>query len=189
MSTVTIRNPTTGTSVLTPEYDDAGNTKTRTTTGARTGIQGIEYSEEGLTSATTTDGKKTGYLYDADGQLLVQRGQGGNTLYLFGGTEQLTLDTATKAVTALRYYCAPDGTQTVRSSKGGISYQPTTPQGTAQLQVDGSSLAITRRAFDPYGSPRGPAPTGWADNHGFLGKPADATSGLNLLGARRAGLR
>jgi RHS repeat-associated protein len=184
VSTVTTRNSTTGTSVLTPEYDDAGNTKTRTTTGARAGSQGIEYNEEGLTSATTTDGKKTGYLYDADGQLLIQRGPGGNTLYLFGGNEQLSLDTATKAVTGLRYYCAPDGTVTVRSSKGGISYQPTTPQGTAHLQVDGSTLAITRRAFDPYGNPRGPAPTGWADNHGYLGKPADATSGLNLLGVR-----
>lgn len=184
VSTVTTRNPTTGTSVLTPDYDDAGNTKTRTTTGARTGSQGIEYNEEGLTSATTTDGKKTGYLYDADGQLLIQRGPGNNTLYLFGGNEQLSLDTATKAVTGLRYYCAPDGTVTVRSSKGGINYQPTTPQGTAQLQVDGSTLAITRRAFDPYGNPRGPAPTGWADNRGYLGKPADTISGLNLLGAR-----
>ncbi|MER5513252.1 RHS repeat-associated core domain-containing protein [Streptomyces sp. NPDC002763] len=184
VSTVTTRNPTTGTSVLTPEYDDAGNTKTRTTTGARPGSQGIEYNEEGLTSATTTDGKKTGYLYDADGQLLIQRGPGGNTLYLFGGNEQLSLDTATKTVTGLRYYCSPDGTMTVRSSKGGISYQPTTPQGTAQLQVDGSTLAITRRAFDPYGNPRGAVPTGWADNHGYLGKPADANSGLSLLGAR-----
>ncbi|MGN5380522.1 RHS repeat domain-containing protein [Streptomyces lasalocidi] len=45
-------------------------------------------------------------------------------------------------------------------------------------------MAVTRRYFDPYGNPRGPQPTTWADNHGYLGKPADPTTGLNLLGAR-----
>ncbi|MFH9355024.1 RHS repeat-associated core domain-containing protein [Kitasatospora sp. NPDC017646] len=183
VSTVTTRTAT-GTTVLTPGYDDAGNTQTRVTTGAKAGNQGIDYNEEGRTAAVTTDGKKSSYLYDADGGLLLQRGPGGNTLYLFSGNEQLNLDATGKTVTGLRYYRSPDGTVTVRASNGAISYQPTTPQGTAQLQVDGGTLAVTRRSYDPYGNPRGTAPGSWADNHGFLGKPADAATGLSLLGAR-----
>ncbi|MER6396008.1 RHS repeat-associated core domain-containing protein [Kitasatospora sp. NPDC001603] len=178
-------NPTTGTSTLTPTYDNAGNTTRRVGTGAAPLDQVISYDAEGATSGITTDGKETTYLYDADGALLLQRGPTSTTLYLFGGTEQLTLDKATKAVSALRYYSCPDGTTIVRASNGTISYQPTNPQGTAQLQVDAKTLAITRRAYDPYGNQRGPAPASWADNHGFLGKPADPTTGLDLLGARQ----
>ncbi|MDY0814717.1 RHS repeat-associated core domain-containing protein [Kitasatospora purpeofusca] len=185
VTSVTTRNPTAGTSVLTPGYDDSGNVETRTTTGARPSTQSFGYDAEGRTATVTTDGKQTGYLYDADGGLLLQRGPAGTTLYLFSGTQQLTLDAATRTVTGLRYYRAPDGTVTVRSGKGTISYQPTTPQGTAQLQVDGTTLAVTRRAFDPYGNPRGTAPGGWADNRGYLGRPTDTTSGLDLLGARQ----
>ncbi|MEV6979028.1 RHS repeat-associated core domain-containing protein, partial [Kitasatospora sp. NPDC093806] len=183
-TTVVTSNPTTGTSTLTPTYDDAGNTTNRVATGAQPLNQVIKYNAEGATSGVTTNGKETSYLYDANGALLVQRGPTGTTLYLFGGAEQLTLDKASDTVSGLRYYSCPDGTTVVRSSNGTVSYQPTTPQGTAQLQVDAKTLAITRRAFDPYGNPRGPAASGWADNHGYLGKPVDPTTGLNLLGAR-----
>ncbi|WP_354639564.1 RHS repeat domain-containing protein [Kitasatospora camelliae] len=184
VTSITTANPTTGTFTLTPQYDQIGGVKQRDTAGSKTSAQTVTYNEEGRTGTVTTDGKLTSYLYDADGRLLIQRGPATNTLYLFGGAEQLTLDNTTKNVTGQRYYTAPDGTVTVRSGSG-ITYQPTTPQGTANLQVDASSLAVTRRAFDPYGNPRGPAPTSWADNHGYLGQPTDSTTGLNLLGARQ----
>jgi RHS repeat-associated protein len=130
------------------------------------------------------DPKATSYLYDADGGLLIQRGPSGTVLYLFGGTEQLTLNSTGTTVSGLRYYSNPDGTAITRSSAGTLTYQPTNPQHTAQLQVDATSLAITRRSYDPYGQPRGTTPTSWADNHGYLGQPADPTTGLDLLGAR-----
>ncbi|MFI9363125.1 polymorphic toxin-type HINT domain-containing protein [Kitasatospora sp. NPDC053057] len=183
-ATVTISNPTTGTTTLKPAYDKAGNTLGRVTTGAKASNQSFAYDAEGRTQTATTDGKQSGYLYDADGNLLLQRGPGNTTLYLFGGVEQLSLDAVGKTVTGLRYYNAPDGTTIVRSSKGGVCYQPAGRQGTAQLQVDGTSLGITRRALDPYGNLRGANPANWADNHGFLGQPVDATTGLSLLGAR-----
>ncbi|MGC0313247.1 ricin-type beta-trefoil lectin domain protein [Kitasatospora acidiphila] len=149
--------------------------------------QSFTYDQEGRTAAvTTTVGtntpQTTGYLYDADGNLLIQRGPSSTILYLFGGAEQLTLTGTT--VTGTRYYDNPDGTAIVRSSSGTVVYQPANTQGTAQLQVDANSLAITRRSFDPYGNPRGPVPSAWADNHGYLGKPTDPTTGLDLLGAR-----
>ncbi|MFJ1703114.1 RHS repeat-associated core domain-containing protein [Kitasatospora sp. NPDC088346] len=183
-SSVVTANPTTGTTTLTPTYDAAGNTVKRAATGANPLDQTIGYDVEGATSTATTNGKETRYLYDANGALLLQRGPANTTLYLFGGAEQLSLDKAADTVSGLRYYSCPDGTTVVRASGGAVSYQPTTPQGTAQLQVDSKTLAITRRAFDPYGNARGAAPTSWADNHGYLGQPADPTTGLDLLGAR-----
>ncbi|MFJ3217571.1 RHS repeat-associated core domain-containing protein [Kitasatospora sp. NPDC086801] len=86
------------------------------------------------------------------------------------------------AVTGKRYYRQPDGTSIVRSSTGGLTYELTNPQNTSTLQIDAASKAITR--LDPYGSPCGTVPASWADNHGYLGKPVDTNSGLNLLGAR-----
>ncbi|MGW4804852.1 RHS repeat-associated core domain-containing protein [Kitasatospora sp. NPDC004272] len=180
LTTVTTTGPT-GTTVLTPQYDAAGNTTTRTTTGATTGTQNLTYDAEGRTA---TVNQTTGYLYDAGGSLLIQRGPTGTTLYLFGGAEQLTLDKATQTVSGLRHYPNPDGTTIVRSSGGALTYQPANHQGTAQLQVDATTLAPTRRAYDPYGNPRGTQPTSWADNRGYLGQPADSGTGLDLLGAR-----
>ncbi|WP_371497545.1 hypothetical protein OG871_16385 [Kitasatospora sp. NBC_00374] len=184
VSSVSTTNPTTGVSTLAPLYDAAGNTKSRSVTGNKTSDQSISYDKEGRTESVVTDGKQASYVYDASGGLLIQRTPTTTKLYLFSGAEQLTLDNTTKAVAGQRYYRAPDGTVIVRSSGGAVCYQPRNVQGTAQLQIDAKTLAITRRAFDPFGNPRGTAPSGWADNNGFLGQPTEALSGLDLLGAR-----
>ncbi|MER6121787.1 ricin-type beta-trefoil lectin domain protein [Streptomyces sp. NPDC001795] len=150
--------------------------------------QSFAYDAEGrTTSVTTPSGGKdqtTSYLYDAGGSLLLQTTPTSKILYLFGGAEQLTLSTSAGTVSGLRYYAGPDGVTEVRSSDGTLTYEASNAQGTATTAIAASNLAVTRRYFDPYGSPRGPQPTSWADNHGFLGKPTDATTGLDLLGAR-----
>jgi RHS repeat-associated protein len=158
--------------------------------------QDFTYNAEGRTATvTTTAGTHTNtssYLYDADGGLLEQTASVDSTattriLYLFGGTEQITLDVKAKTFTGLRYYNGPDGTRITRSSSGSVTYQIANAQGTATTAVDASSLAVTRRAYDPWGNPRGTGPSSWVapdENHGFLGKPTDPSSGLNLLGAR-----
>ncbi|MFF2125789.1 RHS repeat-associated core domain-containing protein [Streptomyces olivochromogenes] len=94
---------------------------------------------------------------------------------------------AAKTCTALRYYAGPDGTRVTRSSSGSVTYQVATSQGTATTAVDASTLAVTRRFYDPYGNPRGTQPYPWGtadENHGYLGKPSDPVTGLDLLGAR-----
>ncbi|KQV11644.1 hypothetical protein ASE03_14115 [Kitasatospora sp. Root187] len=187
-TTITTVGPT-GTTTLTPHYDAAGNTKDRANTGTTVTNQTFTYNAEGRTETATTKigtgaNQDTGYLYDATGGLLIQSGPASKVLYLFGGAEQLTLNKSTDTVSGLRYFSNPDGTTIVSSSTGAVTYQPTNPQHTAQLQVDASSLTVTRRAYDPYGNPRGTAPSTWADNHGYLGLPTDTTTGLNLLGAR-----
>ncbi|MEV0975430.1 ricin-type beta-trefoil lectin domain protein [Streptomyces sp. NPDC049915] len=158
--------------------------------------QTLSYDTEGHTaSVTTPTGTTTNtskYLYDADGQLLLQTSAVGGTdktriLYLFGGAEQITLNVTAKTWTGLRHYEGPDGTTITRTSGGSVSYQIANAQGTSTTSVDASSLLATRRYYDPYGNARGPKPTSWVspdENRGFLGQPMDQVTGLNLLGAR-----
>jgi RHS repeat-associated protein len=176
----------------------AGQTWTTAGTGAtppgRT--QNLTYDAEGRTaSVSTPSGTSTNtskYLYDADGNLLEQTSTVSGTdktriLYLFGGTEQITLNVSAKTWTGLRNYTGPDGTTITRSSSGTVTYQVANAQGTATTAIDASTLAVTRRSYDPYGNPRGTKPTTWVaadENHGYLGQPTDPTTGLNLLGAR-----
>jgi len=174
-------------------------TPTDSTAIAAGQTQTITYNPQGLTaSVTTTSGTSTqtsSYLYDASGNLLEQTSSTGTSpvtpvtriLYLFGGAEQITQSVANKSWTALRNYVGPDGTTITRTSGGTVAYQFANAQGTAETTVDSSTLAVTRRYYDPYGNPRGTQPSTWIngdENHGFLGKPADPSSGLNLLGAR-----
>ncbi|MFD4501540.1 ricin-type beta-trefoil lectin domain protein [Streptomyces sp. NPDC058457] len=176
----------------------AGQTWTTAGTGALPPgqTQTFTYDAEGRTATVATGSgthtSTSGYLYDADGNLLEQTSSVDGTaktriLYLFGGTEQITLNVSAKTWTGLRYYHGPDGTTICRSSSGTVTYEVANAQGTATTAIDASTLAVTRRYYDPYGNTRGTKPTSWVsadENHGYLGQPADATTGLDLLGAR-----
>jgi RHS repeat-associated protein len=188
---------TTGTQLIIWTCGSGG--QTWTTPGASQALaspQTLTYDAEGRTSTVTDAGstgtQASGYLYDAAGNLLEQTTSLNGAaqtriLYLFGGAEQITQNVSSKSWTALRYYAGPDGTTLTRSSSGSLTYQVANGQGTAETAIDASSLTVTRRYFDPYGRPRGTTPTSWVsadENHGFLGKPTDTNSGLDLLGAR-----
>jgi RHS repeat-associated protein len=181
---------TTGSSdTTTPAYDAAGNTKSQanTTSGASPppappAESAITYTPQGRTAQVTTTAGVSTYTYDASGNLLLQADPAATTLYLDGGTEELTLTGTT--VTGRRYYLAPDATTVVRSSGGAISYQIASPAGTAAEAINAATDAISRRYFDPYGNPIG-TPPAWPDAHGFAGQPADPATALGLLGARQ----
>ncbi|MFJ4407225.1 ricin-type beta-trefoil lectin domain protein [Streptomyces sp. NPDC088910] len=176
----------------------SGQTWTNAAVGAVSAgqTQTFTYDAEGRTASVATgNGAHTNtskYLYDADGSLLEQTAAVDSTdttrvLYLFGGTEQITLNVANSTLTGLRNITGPDGTTVTRSSTGTVTYQVATVQGTATTAVDATTLAVTRRFYDPYGNPRGAKPTTWVapdENRGFLGQPTDAATGLDLLGAR-----
>ena len=176
----------------------AGQTWNTAGTGALPSgqTQTLTYDAEGRTATVATgSGTHTNtskYLYDAGGNLLEQTSAVDGTdktriLYLFGGTEQITLNVSAKTWTGLRNITGPDGTTITRSSSGTVTYQVANAQGTATTAIDASTLAVTRRYYDPYGNSRGTKPTSWVaadENHGYLGQPTDATTGLDLLGAR-----
>jgi RHS repeat-associated protein len=189
---------TLGTQLTVATCGSSGQTWTTAGTGALAPgqTQTLTYDAEGRTATVTTPSGTTSttskYLYDADGNLLEQTSATGSTdktriLYLFGGAEQITLNVAAGTSTGLRNYVGPDGTTITRSSSGSVTYQVANAQGTATTAIGADSLAVTRRSFAPYGNPRGTTPSSWVapdENRGFLGQPTDATTGLDLLGAR-----
>jgi RHS repeat-associated protein len=192
---------TTGTQLTIATCGSSGQTWTTPATGATGALpagqtQTFTYDAEGRTATVaTTSGTHTNtskYLYDAQGDLLEQTAAVDGTdktriLYLFGGAEQITLNVAAKTWTGLRNVSGPDGTTVTRSSSGTVTYQVANGQGTAVSAIDADTMAVTRRSFDPWGNSRGTKPASWVapdENQGFLGQPADPTTGLNLLGAR-----
>ncbi|MPY33634.1 hypothetical protein FNH09_21000 [Streptomyces adustus] len=189
---------TTGTQLTLATCGSSGQTWTTAAAGAIPAGQGqtFTYDAEGRTATVaTTSGTHTNtskYLYDAQGGLLEQTAAVDGVdktriLYLFGGAEQITLNVSAKTWTGLRNITGPDGTSVTRSSTGSVTYQVANGQGTALTAVDASTLAVTRRSFDPYGNLRGTKPSSWVaadENKGFLGQPADPVTGLDLLGAR-----
>jgi RHS repeat-associated protein len=179
-----------GTTTTSYSYDNAGDVTARAS--ASTGSappagpsQTIGYNQQDQVDSVTpaSGGAGSSYVYDADGNLLIQRDPGVTYLYLDGGAETLSLAGGT--VSGVRYYPEPDGTTVVRSSSGTLSYEAANQQNTNTTSVNASTLALTRRYYDPYGNPRGSVPSNWVDNRGFLDQPADTSTGLDLLGARQ----
>jgi RHS repeat-associated protein len=123
------------------------------------------------------------YVYDASGALLLQKDPGSTTLYLPG--EQLVLNTGAGSATGTRYYPLPGGGIAVRTGAAKASYQfeLTDQHGTPTVYLDSTAQQPSWRQSTPYGQPRGAAVTS-PDNHGFLGKPTDAGTGLVFVGAR-----
>jgi RHS repeat-associated protein len=163
-------------------YDASGNTKTRKlATGAD---QTMTYDQEGRLSGVTdaTRGATTGYLYDSAGTLLIQRDPTDTVLYLDG--QELHLNPKTGVTAANRYITTPGGATVVESSNGTTSYEMSNSQGTPVMDLAAANLSVTRRYYDPYGRTRGTAPSAWPDSHGFLDKPTDGTTGLDMVGAR-----
>lgn len=185
---------TAGPKTSTYDYDETGNATSRPGTQAQ---QTLKWNTEGQlvsTSEPATGTKPkldTSYLYDASGELLIRRASGdGDTVLYLGATEvHLTTKGTTKTLTGTRYYSAAGQTIAVRTATNGItgsklSFLAGDPHGTASLVMDSTTWAITKRYTTPFGAPRGTKPANWPDDKVFLGKPADASTGLTHIGAR-----
>jgi RHS repeat-associated protein len=158
-------------------YDAAGNTT------ARPG-QTLAWDAEDRLATVSAGTQAEQNIYDADGNLLISNAPSGTTLYL-GDTE---LHASGGVVTGVRTYAAPIGlvaerTATAGGSTSQLTFTDPDPEGTATARIDPTTGTVTRRYFDPFGSPRG-APVAWPDSHGYLNKPTDAFAGTTHLGAR-----
>ncbi|MFE4977567.1 polymorphic toxin-type HINT domain-containing protein [Kitasatospora sp. NPDC056651] len=141
----------------------------------------------------TVPNTTTTYLYDADGNQLIRRNPGQNTITL--GTDELTVNTsattAPKPQTGTRYYPIPGGLTIVRQGAGTAAgtfvVQAADHHGTGTTSIDLTTSATTRRASDPFGNPRGnqPAPGTWLGDKGYVGGTKDDTTNLTNLGARQ----
>ncbi|GHJ99405.1 hypothetical protein SY2F82_12030 [Streptomyces sp. Y2F8-2] len=173
----TLTSATTGGTTTSYGYDERGNTTRRPGTS---GDQTLVWNTEGDLATLTEAGKSTNYLYDANGDLLIRQGPAETVLYLPG--QELHYDPTAKKFTAQRYYSAGDGT--ALRTNTGLYWLVDDRHGTATMVVDAATQQITRRYTKPFGETRGNTPAAWPDDKGFLGKPADTTTGLTHIGAR-----
>lgn len=163
-------------------YDQAGDTTTRNVGGTS---QTLAWDAEGhLKSVKDATGTTTAsYLYDTDGNRLIQRTPTATTLYL--GDAEITLSTTAGATpTATRYYDLAGGAQAVRTDDNKVSFVVADHQGTGQLAIEAATLAMQQRRTTPFGEVRGTRPTVWPGTKGFVGGTQDTTTGLTHLGAR-----
>lgn len=165
-------------------YDTAGNMTGRTT--PLLGNQTLSFDQLGRLTQTVTvkdvTTKTTRYVYDAHGNMLLQKDPGTTVLYLPG--QQITLNTSTGTTTGARYYGLPGGVTAVRTgSSTNYGFTISDAHGTAALRLDNTAQTPTWRQFTPYGAARGTTGS-WIDNRGFLDQPVNPTTGLNQVGAR-----
>jgi RHS repeat-associated protein len=169
-STVTTAGPA-GTTTETFGYDDSGNTRSRA--GAT-----MEWDAEGNLAKATEAGKATTYVYDADGNRLLERSPDGTTLTTDAGEFHAAPG---GPVTATRSYDVGGHLVAVRTTGRGVQWQISDHQATGKVSVATANLAVTKRRTLPFGGPRGAATT-WPDRRGFVGGTVDGES--VHLGAR-----
>ncbi|MFD3997172.1 polymorphic toxin-type HINT domain-containing protein [Streptomyces sp. NPDC058583] len=170
--------------------DVTGNTTERITGSGTT--TGFTWDRRNKLTSADSDNNGTAdvtYLYDADGNRLIEATSATRTLYL--GDTEITVNTAGEAVDAQRYYTHPGAPTTLRTTGGKSTGHKLTTlladhHNTSTTAVEQTnSQNVIRRAFDPYGNPRGAQPTDWPSRHTFLGTGIDdATTGLTHIGAR-----
>ncbi|GAA1995606.1 RHS repeat-associated core domain-containing protein [Catenulispora subtropica] len=180
-------------------YDPAGNTTSRP---SPSGTDGLNWNAEGrLDNETTAPGGgtvKTSFVYDASGAQLIRRDPATNTTSLYLGTAEIHLNTQNNTITGNRYFSF-SGAPTVIESGGTnptLTYEAGNLQGTSSVTIaaspNGAASAVTaRRAYTPFNTPRTAAATGtpwnqaFPDDHTFLGKTTDTSTGLVDVGARK----
>ncbi|MEU9341672.1 RHS repeat-associated core domain-containing protein [Streptomyces sp. NPDC048278] len=164
-------------------YDTAGNTTGRPD---GTATQSLTWSPEGKLAELKEGTSTTGYVYDADGNLLVRRNASGETV-LYLGTTEVHLDNTTGKYWAQRYYGFDGNAVALRSNKTGtdtLCWLAADQHGTSSVALNSSTQAVTKRYTTPFGATRSGGTGSWPDDKAFLGKTADASTGLTHIGAR-----
>ncbi len=178
LTTVTATGPLAATPTRTFTYDNAGNTSTRhTETGT---AQQLTWNAEGRLNTLTEGTDQTTYIYDADGNRIIQRAPNKTTLYL--GATELTLASGGSQPDGTRYYSAAGRTIAVRTLTG-LVWSGSDHHGTEQVQINADDLTTSRKRRLPYGEDRTTPPSIFLGTRGFVGGTQDDT-GLTHLGAR-----
>jgi RHS repeat-associated protein len=175
-------------------YDGSGNLTGRSvsTQGASGNAnETLTWDDEGqlATDKNTTTNITSSFVHDAAGNTLMRRdytsGTQSGTVTLYLGSTELHVSTSNGAVTGTRSYTYPSAPQIVADNLGGLTYEIGNQQGTAGTTVNAANGTVTaRRYFTPFGGSRGATPSSWPDDHTFLNKPTDASTGLTTIGAR-----
>ncbi|MDV5143289.1 polymorphic toxin-type HINT domain-containing protein [Streptomyces sp. SBC-4] len=170
-------------------YNPTGTTKTRNPPGLAAN-QTLEWTPEHKLASNTVGTDKTTYVYDAEGNRILESSPTtGSTLYL--GETELTTDSVGLIKRASRAYSQAGAPTVVRTSVDrsavhDVSVLLTDQLGTAHTTVEaGGTQPVTRRAFKPYGETRGTKPTDWPNKRSYLGVGIDDKATLlTHIGAR-----
>jgi RHS repeat-associated protein len=175
-----------GTVTSSYSYDQAGNLTGSSNTSqaqALTWNDLGQLTQNAITPAGAATAQNTTYVYDSGGTLLLAADPGSTTLYL--NDEELSLSASTGTVTGTRYYSLDGATVATRTGASSVAYLAGDQQGTDSVAIDAQTLNVAHRYYDPYGNPRGNAPSSFpAGQKGFVGGTADSATGLTDLGAR-----
>jgi RHS repeat-associated protein len=167
-----------GTTTSTFSYNAAGDL----TSVSGSQAQSLTWDDAGRLSQLTSSSGTTKYLYDADGNLLIREDPSTSTLYL--SDAQITLDDSSGTLSGTRYYSLGGQQVAARTSAGQVYYLTGDQEGTQTVAIDSSTLAVTERYYDPYGSAVGQAASSWPGDKGFQDGSTDTATGLVDLGAR-----
>ncbi|MEV7660048.1 RHS repeat-associated core domain-containing protein [Streptomyces anulatus] len=168
-------------------YDKTGNTTTRVEKAGSSTTQSLQWNAEGKPVKLTEGSTATDYVYDADGELLIRRGNAtsGETVLYLGDTE-VHLKSGKRW--ANRYYSAAGSTIAIRSNETGtekLSFLAADRHNTASIAITADSTqTLNKRYTTPFGSARGTTTGTWPDDKSFLGKTDDKATGLTHIGAR-----
>ena len=171
-------------------YNSTGTTKTRDLPGGASPDQDLKWTYEQKLESNTANGVKTTYVYDTDGNRILENSPTGSTLYL--GETELTTDSVGLITRASRAYGQAGAPTVVRTTTNQattghkLNVLLTDHLGTAHTTVEaGGTQPVTRRAVKPYGEFRGAKPANWPNKRGYLGVGIDdTTTGLTHIGAR-----
>ncbi|MFE2974890.1 RHS repeat-associated core domain-containing protein [Streptomyces sp. NPDC059258] len=134
--------------------------------------------------AIATDAKgTTRYLYDTDGNRLITRTPSKAVLDL--GHTEITLDKGATTAKATRYINVGGGNQAIRNNDGTFAFTLADHQGTGNLALNASDLALSQQRPLPFGGTRGTGTGNMPGTKGFVGGTDETTTtGLVHLGAR-----
>ncbi|MBC3844499.1 hypothetical protein GXW82_43240 [Streptacidiphilus sp. 4-A2] len=180
LTSTTATGPNAAANTASYTYDADGNTTA--VSGGALGNQTLTWNAQGKIASDATSAGTTSYLYDADGNLVLCTDPNQATLYV--GDAQVVENLSSQSLTGTRYYTVAGATIAERSNTGDIQYLIPNQQGSDTLAIDYQTENVTRRQYLPFGGARGTAPTTWPGDKGYVGGTADATTGLENLGAR-----
>ena len=157
-------------------YDASGNLSKRSTAAlvGKTVVFDREGHEKTVTDLAT--GKVTEYLYDADGDRLIERNATDSSTTLFLASGEVTSKAGARST--VRTYTI-DGESVATRDATGVKLMANDRQGTPLISVDATTQTFEKRRYSPYGELL-QTPTSWPSTRGFLNKTTDKTDTTHL---------
>ncbi|WP_187271814.1 RHS repeat domain-containing protein [Aeromicrobium terrae] len=162
-------------------YDEAGNLTKRSTSA--TAGKSYVWDHEGHVKSVTdlATGKSIDYLYDADGNRLIERDGIDGSTTLNVGTAQMKVKDGVRST--VRTYTL-NGEPIATRDASGLHVTEADHHGTPLVSVNSTTQAFIKRRYTPFGEQIQAPASAWPSDKGYLNKTSDASAGTTHLDAR-----